>query len=79
LVVSAHPIGHGGSRIWFGGLGRQQHANDVTAAFVQLAGEVYRLCNQLRWVAFIDQLGAEFLDTGLLVDQIVEGEDKRGL
>ena len=55
----AHPVGGSGSGFRFGGLSRQQHLDQVAAAFVQLAGEMHPLGDQLGRVGLFQQLGGE--------------------
>ena len=78
-LVPAHPVGDCGSNVWFGGLSREQHLDEVPAAFVQLAGEMDSLGDHLGRVGFPEDLGAELRHVGLLIDEVVEGQDQRGL
>lgn len=78
-LVPAHPLGDYGGGVWFGGLSRDQHLDEVPAAFVQLAGEMDSPGDQPGRVGFRKELGGELRHFGLLVDEVVEGQDQRGL
>ena len=58
---------------------REQHLDEVPAALVQLAGEMHAFGDQLGRAGLLQQLCGEPGDVGLLVDQIVEGQQQRGL
>ena len=78
-LLPARPFGDYGSSVWFGGRSREQHLDEIPAAFVQLAGEMDCLGDHRGRVGFREDLGAELRHVGLLIDEVVEGQDQRGL
>jgi len=50
VLVPAHAVGDSGGGFRFGGLSGKQHLDEVAAAFVQLASEMYSFGDQLERV-----------------------------
>ena len=79
LGSPTHPVGECGRNIRFGGLSREHHLDEIPAAFVQLAGEMDCAGEQPGRVGLPQGLGGQLRNASLLVDEVVEGQDQRGL